>query len=113
MMERVTRRTGQGSAGCALSCLAGPHLDGELTPRESRGYVEHLRRCPECRGELRALRRLAQLLRTDRQGPWDPGPEDLVGEETEPARVAGRKATIRPTTATATALPGGGSRGRR
>jgi anti-sigma factor RsiW len=112
-MERVTRRTVQGPAGCSRNCLAGPLLDGELTPREFRCYVEHLRQCPECRAELRALRRLSQLLRTDRQGPWDPGPEDLLGEETESARVTGRQMTARSTTATVTAMPGGAGYGRR
>ncbi len=117
-MERVTRRTVDSPSGCSRNCLAGPLLDGELTPREARRYLEHLRRCPECRVELRTLRRLSQLLRTDRQGPWDPGPEDLLGVETEPARVTGRQmtarpTTARPTTATVTAMPGGAGHGRR
>ncbi|RJQ11586.1 MAG: zf-HC2 domain-containing protein [Bacillota bacterium] len=108
---------------CALSCMAGPYYDGELTPEESRRFLEHLFFCPVCRMEVRAIRRLSELIHSDgRPGPWTPGPEDECEAAAEwgaghemglpsPAGAEGRRRPRlkpRPGTTPAVGLAGGG-----
>lgn len=89
-MRHVDRETLE-TPECPLGCLAGPFFDGELTPREARGYLEHLFHCPVCRAELRAVRRLSQLIRSSGSlEPWVPGPEDVPDEEAARAEAAER-----------------------
>ncbi len=81
---------------CPEAALASPFFDGELAPRQAVGFERHLKVCPACRAELRAIRRLSQLVRGwGFPGPWETGPED----ELETARVAAAeaaRATTRP-----------------
>jgi len=97
------RQASRDTEDCRLGCLAGPFFDGELAPREVKRYLGHLSNCPVCRAELRAVRRLSQLIRDSGSlDPWDSGPEDvLAGEaeragpargEAEPEKATGRSA---------------------
>ena len=103
---------------CPLSCLAGPLHDGELDPVESRRYMEHLFRCPACRDELRVVRRLSQLLRSEgNPGPWEPGVEDVSVAETlaeGDGRAGAARSKPRPRLhpVPAAGFPGGGTLGR-
>lgn len=110
----AVRRLGKRASPCGLGCLAGPFLDGELTAGEARRYLRHLARCPECRAELRTIRRLSQLLRAwGRPGPWETGPEDAL--EVEPRRESRAERPSPqpiPTASLACLAPGGGLRGR-
>jgi len=103
---------------CPLSVLAGPYFDGALGDAEARRYENHLFGCPTCRAELRAVRRLSQLIRScGFPGPWASGPEDVpveepIAEEAERPDLVPRPS---PSLALAAALPvqGGGPGGRR
>jgi hypothetical protein len=43
--------------------LLSAYLDGDLPEREREGFAEHLRRCPACAGEEKALKETLSLLR--------------------------------------------------
>lgn len=111
----VVPSPGRHASRCGRSCLAGPFLDGELAAGEAESYQRHLAGCPDCRAELRTLRRLSQLLQTwGRPGPWATGPEDAL--EAEPRREArAERASLRPgpTTSLVVLAGGGGWHGRR
>ena len=67
--------------------LLSAYLDGDLPEREREGFAEHLRQCPLCAGEEKALRETLSLLRNL---PVEKAPPGLlagvrrrIGEETE------------------------------
>ncbi len=43
--------------------LLSAYLDGDLPEREGEGFAEHLRHCPRCAGEEKALKETLSLLR--------------------------------------------------
>ena len=43
--------------------LLSAYLDGDLPERERAGFAEHLRQCPRCAGEEKALKETLSLLR--------------------------------------------------
>jgi len=89
----AVRSSGKHARRCGNGCLPGPFLDGELVAGEEAGYRRHLAGCPDCRAELRTLRRLSQLLRAwGRPGPWETGPEDVLAAEPARERRAERLA---------------------
>ncbi len=82
----ATESRSRALTGCHLRVLAGPFFDGELPPGEARSFARHLRRCPACRGELRATYRLSLLLRHEgHPGNWGEEPEEVTA--VEPAEV--------------------------
>ncbi|MBN2148423.1 MAG: zf-HC2 domain-containing protein [Anaerolineales bacterium] len=60
----------------------GSYLDGELQGSQLRQVEKHLEECPDCRGELEALRNLSAVLQEA------PLPESLPTAERFAARVA-------------------------
>jgi len=77
---------------CPFAAMAGLFFDGELSVPEAKAYARHLFACPDCRNELRTVRRLSLLLRGEAfPGSWGETPETVpAGKRAEalPGRSA-------------------------
>ena len=49
---------------CEQASRLGAYRDGELSPDCRAEFERHLRRCPQCAGELERIRKLAGLLKS-------------------------------------------------